>query len=94
MLVAIEVLLNKTTGKYPLRRCIGVDKGRVDMIVAILEKYCQLKLGFVDIYINVPGDMVFHDAGIDLAIAAAIMSQYANKPLDSSFVYLGEMGLT
>jgi DNA repair protein RadA/Sms len=44
VLTSIEVLLNKTSGKYPQRRCIGVDKGRVDMIVAILEKYCQLKL--------------------------------------------------
>ncbi len=94
VLVSIEVLLNKTSGKYPLRRCIGVDKGRVDMIIAVLEKYCQCKLGFIDIYINVPGDMEFHDSGIDIAIAVAILSQYHSRPLDTSTVFVWELGLT
>jgi DNA repair protein RadA/Sms len=93
-LIAIEVLLNKTSGKYPLRRCIGVDAKRVDMIIAILEKYCQCKLSFVDIYLNIPGEFRFADAGMDVAIAAAILSQYHSKPLSSSTVYLGELGLT
>ncbi len=53
-----------------------------------------MKLGFMDIYINVPGEFSFHDAGMDLSIAAAIMSQYHDKPLDTSTVFVGELGLT
>ncbi|USN56594.1 MAG: hypothetical protein H6766_06245 [Candidatus Peribacteria bacterium] len=38
--------------------------------------------------------MEFHDSGIDIAIAAAILSQYHSKPLDTSTVFVGELGLT
>jgi predicted ATP-dependent serine protease len=38
--------------------------------------------------------MEFHDSGIDIAIAAAILSQYHSKPVDTSTVFVGELGLT
>lgn len=37
---------------------------------------------------------MFYDSGIDLAIAAAIYSQYKNIPIDASLVYIGEIGLS
>ncbi|MBP7061747.1 hypothetical protein KA037_06270 [Patescibacteria group bacterium] len=65
----IEVLLNKTKYKFPQRSCIGVDSKRVDLVIAILERYLKINLGFFDIFVNVPGEFDFRDSGLDLAIA-------------------------
>lgn len=94
VLVQVEALLNQSYGKFPTRRAIGVDSKRLDLIVAILEKYSKLKLQYVDIYINIPGERYFKDSGLDLAIAAAIMSQYHNKQVDKDKVFLGEIALS
>lgn len=94
VLVQIEALLNQSYGKFPIRRAIGVDSKRLDLIVAILEKYSKLKLQFVDIYINIPGERYFKDSWLDLAIAAAIMSQYHNKQVSKENIFLGEIALS
>ena len=94
IIIRIEALLNKTSWKYPVRRVIGVDSKRVDMIIAILEKYLDMKLWFLDVYINVPGGLRLFDAGIDVAIAVAIMSQYYNQTISMQDVFVGEIWLT
>lgn len=58
----LEVLLTQTNGKYLTRNCVGVNPKRVDMIIAIIQKYLQAKLFMFDIYINVPGEFTFFDS--------------------------------
>lgn len=76
LVITLESLLNKSVGKYPQRVAIGIENNRLTLLVAILEKYLKLKLGAVDIFINIPGEFVFRDSGLDLAVAAAMYSQY------------------
>gem|GEM_PF-2391237 len=40
----VEVLLNRTQFKFPQRNCIGVDHKRVDLVIAILERYLKINL--------------------------------------------------
>ncbi len=93
VLVSLEVLLNKTNYKYPKRVAIGIDSSRLDLVVAILERYLNIKLGYFDIFVNIPGEFRFYDSWLDLAIAAAIYGQYKNKILPSDTVRIGEIGL-
>lgn len=44
VIVWIETLLTKSYGKFPDRNYVGVSAKRVDMIIAILEKYLGCKL--------------------------------------------------
>ncbi len=94
VLVQVEALLNKTSWKYPVRRCIGVDSKRVDMIIAILSKYLKMDVTFTDIFINIPWETTYTDAGLDLAIAAAIYSQYKNATIARTNVFAGEITLS
>lgn len=93
VVVHLEVLLNKTQWKYPVRQVVGVDAKRVDLIVAILERYLKANLGRFDIFVNIPWEFSFKDSGLDLAIAAAIYSQFKNKVVDKNLIFLGEIGL-
>ena len=87
VLIMLEVLLNKTNYKFPKRTTIWVDSNRVELIIAILERYLDLKLGYYDIFINIPWEFKFSDAWLDLAIAAWILSAYKNKPTDKVFIW-------
>ena len=87
VLIMLEVLLNKTNYKFPKRTTIWVDSNRVELIIAILERYLDLKLGYYDIFINIPWEFKFSDAWLDLAIATWILSAYKNKPTDKVFIW-------
>lgn len=94
ILVYVEALLTKNYNNHPQRNSLWIDPKRLQLIVAILEKYCKCRLFQYDIFVNIPGEFVFYDSGIDLAIAAAIYSQYKNIVYDAAHVYLWEIGLS
>jgi len=93
VLTTIEVLLNKTNYKFPQKNCIGVSTKRVDLVLAILERYLKLNLSLFDIFVNVPGEFSFIDSWLDLAIAVGIYSQYSNKVVDKQNVFIWELWL-
>ncbi len=94
LLVKLEVLLAKSYRSFPERQCIGVDHKRVDLIIAIMQRYLGYKLHQYDIFVNIPGELRLHDSGIDLAIMAAIRSQYTNAPVPEKTIWIGELSLS
>ena len=93
VLVNLEVLLNKTKYKYPQRVAIWIDSNRLNLVIAILERYLWLKLNLFDIFVNIPWEWKFYDSWLDLALAAAILWQYKDKVIDKSKVFVGEIWL-
>ena len=94
VLTTIEVLLNKTKYKFPKRSTIWVDSSRVEMIIAILERYLNINLEFFDVFINIPWEFKFYDSWLDLAIAAGIYSAYKNKVIPMNNVFIWEISLS
>lgn len=66
---------------YPKRLATGRNPQRLDLMIAVIEKYCKINLSFYDVYCNVPGEVKIQDHGIDLAVIAGIVSSALNKPL-------------
>ena len=93
VLTNLEVLINKTKFKFPSRSAIGVSSKRVDLVIAILERYLNLDLAFFDVFVNIPGEFSFQDSGLDLAIAAWIFAQYHNQSRTQNMIFLAELGL-
>lgn len=94
VLTWIETLLTKSYGKFPERHYVGVSAKRVDMIIAILEKYLNCKLAQYNVFVNIPWEFHLHDSGLDLAIAMAIYSGYTNTTVPEKTLFLGELWLT
>ena len=63
------------------------------MITAVLEKRAKLPVGANDIYLSTVGGMRLTDPSSDLAVALAIASAYADLPLPTTAVAIGEVGL-
>jgi len=94
VLTTIEVLVNKTKYKFPKRSAIWVDSWRLEMIIAVLERYMWVNLWFVDIFVNIPGEFKFFDSWLDLAIAMGILSAYENKQIATNNVFIWELSLS
>ncbi len=80
MLLEVEALVSETSFGTPRRMATGVDYNRMSLIVAVLEKKIGLKLYNQDIFVNVGGGIRVTEPALDLALAAAIVSSFRNRP--------------
>ena len=89
----IQALLATPNGGSPRRAVSGIDHARAAMITAVLEKHARLTLAINDIYLSTVGGMRLTDPSSDLAVAIALASAFANLPLPTTAVMIGEVGL-
>jgi len=93
LLVEIQALVSRTHFGAPRRLATGVDPQRLALISAVLEKRVGVNLWDHDIYLNVVGGLQVEEPAADLAIVGAILSSLLNRPILSSTVFFGEVGL-
>lgn len=94
LLLEIQVLLNPTAYGMPQRMAQGLDRGRVSMLMAVLEKHVGLNFANMDAFCNVVGGLRVDDPAADLAVAAAMTASAKNVPIRDSTILIGEIGLT
>jgi len=94
IMVEFQALVAKTPYGMPRRTAVGFDYNRVNMLLAILERRLGLDFGMYDAYVNVVGGMRISEPAADLAVAAALVSSYRNRPVSKGVLCFGEVGLT
>ena len=93
ILVEIQSLVSKPIQSFGKRYSTGIDNNRATLIVAILEKYCDIKLSDKDIFINLTKGIRVKDTSNDLAVAVSIFSSFHNISIPNKYVFIGELGL-
>ncbi len=93
LLVEIQALVVASQYGTARRVATGVDYNRISVLVAMLEKQLGIQMGGCDIFVNAAGGLEIDEPGSDLAIFAAILSSFRNRPLPSHTVLLGELSL-
>src|SRR5690606_483781 len=81
------------SGATPRRAVVGWDGGRLAMLLAVLEARCGLNFSSAEVYLNVAGGYRLTDPAADLAVAAALVSALADKPLPLRSLWFGEVSL-
>ncbi len=94
VLAEVQALVSKTSFQVPRRTVDGFDYNRAVLLMAVAEKRAGLKLSAFDAYVNVIGGLSLDEPGSDLPVVLAIASSYRDKPVDSSLIAIGEVGLT
>ncbi|MGE5721335.1 MAG: DNA repair protein RadA [Sphingomonadales bacterium] len=95
VLVEIQALtVRLASGATPRRAVVGWDAGRLAMILAVLEARCGLSFSTAEVYLNVAGGYRISDPAADLAVAAALVSALAERPLPSDTIAFGEVSLS
>ncbi len=93
IIIEVQALVSEAHGN-PKRSSTGFENNRLGMLLALLEKKLDLPLGTYDVFINIPGGIKISETSADLAIIAAILSSYRDRPLSSQTLFLGEVSLT
>ncbi|GAA0278974.1 DNA repair protein RadA [Alteraurantiacibacter aestuarii] len=95
VLVEIQALIVRLqSGATPRRAVVGWDSGRLAMLLAVLESRCGLNFSTAEVYLNVAGGYRLSDPAADLAVAAALISALADKPLPLRSIWFGEVSLS
>jgi len=92
--VEVQALVSESPYPNPKRSTNGFDSSRLTMILALLERKLGLALSRYDVYINVVGGIKVTEPSIDLAIIAAIVSSFKNRPINPETIFVGEVSLT
>ncbi|MBO7647026.1 MAG: DNA repair protein RadA [Bacteroidales bacterium] len=93
MLIEVQALVSTAVYGMPQRSATGYDIRRMNMLLAVLEKRCNFKLGAKDVFLNIAGGLRVEDPAINLSVVAAILSSATDIAIDAKTCFSGEMGL-
>ncbi|WP_169777068.1 DNA repair protein RadA [Campylobacter mucosalis] len=91
--LSVEIQALVCESSYPKRSATGYEKNRLDMLLALLERKLEIPLGHYDVFINVSGGVKITETAADLAVVAAIISSFKNRPISKESVFIGELSL-
>lgn len=91
--VEAQALATKSWLPSPRRTALGFDVNRLHLLLAVLEKRLRLNFGQFDVYAKIGGGLRMQDPGLDLGLAAAVLSSYYDAALPEGAVFWGEIDL-
>ncbi|BAP85015.1 DNA repair protein RadA [Paucilactobacillus hokkaidonensis JCM 18461] len=94
ILVEIQALITPTVFGNAQRTATGLNRNRVSLLMAVLEKRANFMLQNQDAYLKAAGGVKLDEPAIDLAISVSIASSYRDKGTQPTDAFVGEVGLT
>jgi DNA repair protein RadA/Sms len=93
LLVELQALTAPRADGVPRRSSHGLDRGRIEMVLAVLARRAGLDLGESDVFTTVAGGVKVGEPAADLSVALAVASSLARRPVAADLVAFGEVGL-
>lgn len=93
LLAEVQSLLAESPNSQPRRATSGLDSSRVSMLLAVLQQRAGTLLHKDDSYVATVGGVKLSEPATDLAVALAVASAKARKPLPIRLIAFGEVGL-
>ena len=93
LLLELQALVSPTNFGFPRNTAAGVDRQRIALLLAVLQKRVGLDIGDSDVFVNITGGMRVDEPGIDLGTAIGITSSHRDIAIDPRTVVIGEVGL-
>ena len=94
IILEVQALVAESGYANPKRSSTGYDASRLTMLLALLEKRLELPFNQYDVFINIAGGIKISETAADLAVIAAILSSFRNRPISTETIFIGEVGLT
>jgi DNA repair protein RadA/Sms len=93
LLVEVQALVTASPLPAPRRSAQGIDPARLAMLLAVLQERAGWCFSSSDVYASAVGGIRLVEPGSDLALCLALASSRAGRPVPSSTVACGEVGL-
>jgi DNA repair protein RadA/Sms len=92
-LFEIQALTAHSAFGLAKRMSAGLDRNRVQLLSAVLERAIRITLGDRDLFVNVVGGVEVEDPALDLPLCLAVASAYRGRALPADLAAFGEVGL-
>jgi DNA repair protein RadA/Sms len=89
----IQCLAVPSYNAYPQRTAMGIESKRLDLLLAIIDKYLAVDIGNLNVFLKLSGGFVSKDTGMDLGIIASVYSAISGKQAGKESAFIGEVGL-
>ena len=93
LLAEVQALVCQSVIEVPRRVTSGLDASRVGMVLAVLQRRADVKVGRQDVYAATVGGVRLTEPSVDLAVALALASSVANLSIPQGVIAVGEVGL-
>lgn len=93
LVLEVQALVSESGYPNPKRSATGYELNRLTMLLALLERKLDLPFNQYDVFINIAGGIKVGETAADLAIIAAIISSFRNRPISKDTVFIGEVSL-
>ncbi len=93
ILLEVQALVTPSNYGNPQRVTTGFDYRRLSILLAVLEKRGGYRLSANNVFLNMAGGVKIDEPAVDLAVCCSVASSLLDKPVDSSTVVIGEVGL-
>lgn len=93
-LIETQALVGNAAYGTPQRTTTGFDGKRLSMLLAVIEKRLNFRMGTKDVFLNIAGGFKVSDPGLDISVVSAILSSSLDKAIADDLCFAGEMGLS
>ncbi|MGB3510340.1 MAG: DNA repair protein RadA [Microcoleaceae cyanobacterium] len=93
LVVEIQALVSPASHGAPRRSTTGIDSGRLQQILAVLEKRVGIPLSKLDTYVATVGGLSVEEPAADLGVAIAVVASFRDRVVDARTILIGEVGL-
>jgi DNA repair protein RadA/Sms len=94
LVTEVQALIGAQVAGSPRRTVSGLDSARLGMVLAVLQRWVQVRLHEREVYAATVGGIRVVEPAADLGLALAIVSAAHDLPLAADLVAIGEVGLT
>ncbi len=92
LLAEVQALVGRPNPGTPARVVVGVDRARVQVLLAILDRV-GLSASDRDVHVSAAGGVRLDEPAADVGLLAALASSLRNRPLPRDLACIGEIGL-
>ena len=93
LLVEVQALVGAGAYGTARRMSSGIDRNRLALLLAVLEKRAGLGLAGEDVFVNVAGGLEIDEPAADLGVVAAVASSLRGRAVRAGTAVFGEVGL-
>ncbi len=93
IILEVQALVCPTVYPAPQRVCTGMERQRLALLLAVLERRAGVRTSSSDVFVNVVGGARLVEPASDLGIALAVASAVTDRPLPEGTACAGEIGL-
>lgn len=93
LLLEVQALVDGSAGSHPRRVAVGLDAGRLALLLAVLHRHAGVAMYDQDVFVSVVGGVRVGETAADLPVLLAALASLRDRVVPRDTVTFGEIGL-